>query len=525
MKKLYFIIALFATGILVFTIDAQKTQKSTANFKPGWFVGANGGINWYYAEGNDFLFHNSNKLVFLKNIGTQGILNAGYNFSPVYALRGGLEFDKYSFATKSSTGVESHRDLNSQKLNVDLLVNLTNLNSGYNPVRKMSLTAFGGLGTGYYGVNVASSKVGIALRAGLQGNYSLTPQLDLNLIADGNLLSDNSNDAVTGLPIDIAAGVSAGVTYRFVEKKKPEVVADGFEPEIIIKPITDPVMPEVVPQKPVEVEKPQVAVVDTPKKGVTPEVKPVVKPDVKPEPVASVPSTKEDIFFKFNSRIVETASQDENLTRLSEYLKKNPQAKVVVSGYADNASGTEAINNAVSKQRAINIANALINKYGVDPNRLMVKWYGSKVQPFTETWKNRVVIVNTAEGDQLKDFKGFTDAISAIVNEAATRVEISFAVENAQVVNQEQRDALSRLANYLKQNSQAKAIVKGYASNSSGTDEYNDGISKKRAITVANLLIKDFGIDLNRIKVSWYGGRVQPYKVSVMNQLVIVSAE
>ena len=57
MKKLYFIIALFAVGLMLFTITAQKTiQTPASKFKPGWFAGANGGINWYLAEGNDFLF-------------------------------------------------------------------------------------------------------------------------------------------------------------------------------------------------------------------------------------------------------------------------------------------------------------------------------------------------------------------------------------------------------------------------------------------------------------------------------------
>jgi outer membrane protein OmpA-like peptidoglycan-associated protein/opacity protein-like surface antigen len=531
MKKLYFIIALFAVGILLFTITAQKSAQSPASkFKPGWFIGANGGMNWYMAEGNDFLFENTNKLVFFKNIGSQGVVNLGYNFTPVYALKGGLEFNNYFYATESVTGSSTRNPLKSQKLNFDMMVNLTNLNKGFDPDRKLTLSAFGGMGVGYYSKNTNNnSKIGGALRAGLQGDYNLTQQLALNLIVDGNLLTDNSNDAVIGLPIDVTAGLLAGLTYRFVEKKKPRIVADGFEPEVIIKPITKPIEPEVVPQPSVVVpEKPQVAVVDTPKQVVPvvkPVIKPEVKPEVKPEPIAVVPSTKENLFFKFNSLVVETASQEENLARLADYLKKNPQAKVVVSGYADNASGTDAINDEVSKQRAINVANNLINKYGVDQNRLMVKWFGSKVQPFTETWKNRVVILNTAEGEQLKEFKGFNDGISAIVNEAATKVEISFAVENAQVITEKQRVALTRISNYLKQNPQAKVFVNGYASNSSGTDEYNDGISKKRAITVANLLIKDYGIDFNRIKVSWFGGRVQPYKVAVMNQLVIVKAE
>jgi hypothetical protein len=174
MKKLYFLIALFAIGLLLFTINAQKTENTAYKFKPGWFVGANGGMNWYLAEGNDFLFESTNKLVFLKNIGLQGNINAGYNFTPVYALRSGLQFNHYNYATKSTLGVENNRPVNSQSLNLDLLVNLTNLNKGYDPDRRMFLSVFGGLGLGYYNANTNTSKIGGAIRAGIQGDYNLT---------------------------------------------------------------------------------------------------------------------------------------------------------------------------------------------------------------------------------------------------------------------------------------------------------------------------------------------------------------
>ena len=522
---------MFAVGVMIVTLTAQKTvQKPASIFKPEWFVGANGGINWYLAEGNDFLFQKTNKLIFLKNIGQQGTLNIGYSFNPALSLKGCFEFNKYNYAYISSVVGEANRSLKSQKINLDLLVNLTNLNKGYDSNRKITLSAFGGIGAGFYNENTINSKIGAALRAGLQGDYNLNRELAINLIFEGNLLSDKSNDNISELPLDIAGGILAGLTYRFVEKIKPATVAKGFEPEI--RPITKPVEPEVITPTIVEPEKPQVAVVDTPKQvvpevkpQVSPEVKPAVKPEAKQDPIADVPSTKENLFFKFNSRSVETISQEENLARIADYLKNNPTSKIIVSGYADKSSGTDAINKNVSKQRAINVANELINKYGVKPSRLMVKWHGSTIQPFSETWKNRVVIINSAEGDELKEFKGYDDGISAIVNEAATRAEINFDVENAQIVNDKQREALTRITNYLKENPKSKVYVSGYASNSSGTDEYNDEISKKRAITVANLLIREYGVDSKRIKVSWFGGRVQPYKVAVMNQLVIVKAE
>ena len=506
MKKLYFIIALLGVGLLYFTVTAQKSsESSTSNFKPSWFIGANGGMNWYLAEGNDIFDSRYNNSLGEK-FGSQfnGVL--GYNFSPVHALRGMVGFNQFKYNVQSETSPEMNLKIPNAKLNLDYVLNVTNLAKGYDPARVFTFSLFAGLGGAYIDRNVETSKLGGAIRGGVQGDFHLNPKLALNVILDGNLLTDNFNDQIDEIPFDANAGLSIGLTYRFQKNDVPKTVAPSLVEPVVPVPVTP--VPEVI--VPVETEKPQVAVVEP--------VKPVVAP------VAEVPATKEDVFFKFNSRVPEGATQADNMKRLADYLKNNPTAKVVVSGYADNSSGTEAINDNVSKQRAVNVAQKLVSEYGVDPERLMVKWYGGKVQPYKETWQNRVVILETANDEQKSNFNSFKDGVSSIVTEAATMVEINFATSKAGIVNETQRNSLSRIAKYLNENPAASVLVDGYASNT-GSLEANDMISKNRAITVANMLIAEYGIKYNRIKVGWFGSRVQPYKVAAMNQLVIVRAK
>ena len=521
MKKIYLLTTLFvAISIsLVSIIAQQNNQSQVAAFKPGWFIGANGGLNWFLAEGNDFIFEETNRAIFLKNTGYQGRLFVGYKFNPILALKVGGEYNNYVYYTQSRiTNVSHTRDIQAPKLNVDLLVNLSNLNA-YNPTRKLDFSVFAGLGGLYLHQNVNSSKIGGALRGGVQLDYKLTPTLSLNAIADANLLTDNANDGVAAMPIDVAAGLAAGITYHIREKRRPKAIA-ADENLTLIEIVPEKPIVATQPEKTIEIpesEKPKVAVVDTPKQVIP-------TPAPKPQPqITSAPEIKESIQFRFNSRIVEGGTPKETIARIVDYLKKNPTAKVVVSGYADSASGTEAINNEVSRQRALHVATKLVKENGVDPKRVMVKWFGSKVQPYTETWKNRLVIVNTPTEDDAKNFKPM-DIISSIITETATKVEIQFDA-NKQLVSESQREALKRIANYLTANPDATVQVSGYASASSGTVELNDALSKKRAIAVANMLITEYGINFKRIHVSWFGARVQPYRVPTLNQLVVVQAK
>lgn len=81
-----------------------------------------------------------------------------------------------------------------------------------------------------------------------------------------------------------------------------------------------------------------------------------------------------------------------NVYNTAEYLKANPALNVVIKGYADKKTGTEAYNKALSERRAQAVYDALTKTYGIAKDRLSIEAEGSAQQPYdTNNW-NRIVI-------------------------------------------------------------------------------------------------------------------------------------
>lgn len=96
--------------------------------------------------------------------------------------------------------------------------------------------------------------------------------------------------------------------------------------------------------------------------------------------------------FTINSdKIMPT--EEVNVYSMAEWLKANPNEKIVIAGYADKDTGTSEYNLDLSQRRAEAVKNELINTYGIDASRLETKAFGSDVQeyPSHNDW-NRIVI-------------------------------------------------------------------------------------------------------------------------------------
>lgn len=96
--------------------------------------------------------------------------------------------------------------------------------------------------------------------------------------------------------------------------------------------------------------------------------------------------------FTINSdKILPT--EEVNIYSMAEWLKANPNEKIVIAGYADKDTGTSEYNMELSQRRAEVVKNALINTYGISADRLETKAFGSDVQeyPSHNDW-NRIVI-------------------------------------------------------------------------------------------------------------------------------------
>jgi len=71
--------------------------------------------------------------------------------------------------------------------------------------------------------------------------------------------------------------------------------------------------------------------------------------------------------------------------------------KIQIEGHTDGR-GTEQYNLQLSKRRAIMVKDTLVNRYGIESSRLIVKWYGKsqlKNPNFPEAPENRRVTART----------------------------------------------------------------------------------------------------------------------------------
>ena len=368
--------------------NAQETV-TEYEFQPHWYGQAQIGLQETLGEG-----------AFGKLLAPNAQLAAGYKFNPYIGAR--LAVNAWQ-----SKGVISFEGVHKYKWNyvaptVDAVVDLTNLIGGYNPTRLVEVNLLAGVGIniGFHNkeANAINNTLSAALQAGqnipdLPGNYvngvpagynvlgniwdgtktrfvgqvgvdvnfNVTDQLQVGLELMANSLSDNYNSKI-GSTADWYFNALVGVKYAFGPKYQTHT-------RTIEVPAPEPVIVEKVVEKivevPVQVEKE------------------VVKEEV---------TMRRDIFFTISNTTI-AKSEQAKVQQIADFLKENPEAKVIITGYADKGTGTMAINLRLSKQRAQTVANELQKKYGIPASRMEVKSMGeSEYQPYSDPAQNRVAI-------------------------------------------------------------------------------------------------------------------------------------
>ena len=258
-----------------------------------------------------------------------------------------------------------------------MTINLSNALCGYNPNRVFNFGLFlgGGANIGFsndaaadaqkamqatHGVNTLEylwngSKVRPFAQGGITADFKLSDAISFGIEVSANTLSDKYNsknadnwdwyfNALAGVKINL------GPTYT-------TRVIPAPEPEIRYV--------EKVVEKVVEVPAPVAA--------------PVIEP------------IRRDVFFKINSFKIQD-SEASKVKDIADYLNKYPNAKVVVTGYADAGTGNDKINDRLAAQRADAVVKALKEQYSIAADRISYDSKGARVQPFAENDMNRVSI-------------------------------------------------------------------------------------------------------------------------------------
>lgn len=327
------------------------------SFSDNWFVSVEGGINYYYR-------HNNSDRSFFNRFSPNAGFWVGKWFSPIVGLRAGLNFTQLKGIGKEGIGYYAGWDngysrfhRNEFGLNFDAMVNLTNWWCGYRPGRVYNGILYGGAGMNLqyvpdYKANGERDGWGsghnknVAVHAGLINSFALNKNfsiyLDLRAVAFGG--EQNSHQYM-----DLQAYL--GVTYNFNKSTWGAPIV--------------PVCPEPTNCDAIEarLQAANARIADLESQLRDCLNRPVEKVEAKEGPVCT-------IYYTIGSSRLSRVD-NKVLGAVAEVMKQNPDQKYTVTGWADNYTGTEAVNERLRHARANGVEKVLLRN-GVDASQLNV---------------------------------------------------------------------------------------------------------------------------------------------------------
>ena len=371
---------LFAAALMMFSASAmaQATYEAADGtkyeFQKHAFLNLEAGAQYTLGEAK-----------FSKLISPNIQIGLGYQFTPVFGAR--IQANAWQSkggwnGFRPQVGAEPYTNDYKYKYvapGIDFMFNLSNLFCGWNPNRVFNLTAFLGGGANIaWGNGEANdiaknlqnlnaynldyiwdgSKTRLFGRGGLEAAFKLSDVVALTIEGNANILSDkyNSKKAEKKMKADwyfnalVGLKINLGKTYN---KILPPPPAPEPEPEPIVEP------------------------------------EPAPAPAPAPAPV--VEPIRRDVFFLINQTVIRD-EEAQKVKDIAEYMQKNTEAKVIVTGYADAGTGNDKINDRLAAGRADAVVKSLVNDYGISQDRITYDSKGSRVQPFAENDLNRVTI-------------------------------------------------------------------------------------------------------------------------------------
>ena len=86
------------------------------------------------------------------------------------------------------------------------------------------------------------------------------------------------------------------------------------------------------------------------------------------------------------------------------FLKKHPEARLELVGYADKETAYPSYNLKLSQRRVNTVRNYLVNECGIDPSRLIIDARGDTQRVYNEDYRwNRVVVMRLVENENNKE--------------------------------------------------------------------------------------------------------------------------
>lgn len=364
--------------------DMQCKPRYYNSWRDGWFIQLGAGVELPVMEG-----FSSQK----KTVAATYNFNVGRWFTPYLALRFSAFYDApHEHLTDNHTF-----SWYSANVNADLMWDMTNSIGGVDLDRPVSVIGFLGVGGTYNwhfrpgeyvnakdrDGNLKTNTWSVPVSAGVQLRFRLCKYVDLFLEGRAMFPGDNYNNLVNGRPIDLDFRATGGFTFNIGGRSFKEYDPCAYDAYIAtlngqVNDLRGELAATAAALATAEAQLP------------CPEATQTVQNVVVNAPLMST------VRFSINSAKV-TPMEMVNVYNVAEYMKANPDAKIVITGYADKDTGTSSYNQKLSERRAQAVYDILVNNYGISADRLTKAASGSSVQPYdTNNW-NRIVIFSTPE--------------------------------------------------------------------------------------------------------------------------------
>ncbi|MCD8289062.1 MAG: OmpA family protein [Prevotella sp.] len=359
MKKLLIVLAFASVSVASMaqetTDPTLKYSVATNSFWANWYIQAN--FNWS-------AFYSSEE----HNLNLSKSPFKGFRTSPSFSVAIGKWFTpgiglrtKFYGIAGREVWSESRSKNRYDYWNIEeqIVLNLSNLFFGYNPTRVWNLSFFGGTGVDH---NMSAHMTAMSYSLGLISQWRVSKHWQINL-EGGWLYKEHDADA-DGYIADYEQKIywenhdhqlylEAGLTYNLGKctwDKVPDVDAikalsqaqiDALNAQLADALAENARLKELLANQ-------------------KPEAEPVVVKEYAGNPVS--------VFFNINKTVIANESDLVDVKTIAEYAKDN-ELNLLVTGYADSATGDDEINQSLSEGRAEAVADELV-KMGVSPDNI-----------------------------------------------------------------------------------------------------------------------------------------------------------
>ena len=266
----------------------------------------------------------------------------------------------------------------------DLMWDLTNALGGYDPMRIVSFRPFAGVGAMYTFKNDMAGRDTylFPVSAGININFRLCHYADFFIEGRANMMGNNFSEQFwESRRIETIVSAVAGITVKF-----------GKERFNSYNPYAEQALVSAMNQRINDLRE---ELEDCESRPLPPPEKVVVYKTA-PAPVDTTPKCQGKLMsvvrFSINSAEIAPVEMV-NIYNVAQYMKANKSCTLVVTGYADEKTGTPAYNKQLSQKRAQAVMDTLVKQYDIPAGRIEMVAGGSTSQPYPQdnSW-NRIVL-------------------------------------------------------------------------------------------------------------------------------------